>query len=145
MTLPTLLVGLTNPERDTEIAAAYTRMTIAELAAHFHCSSSTIRAAVGRHNARREFELFLEDATPPTVRVRVCRVVTTKPFVAAAVAAYRAYPATLKKLEIPGWTLTDDHHRVAISDLQQALRPKSGNPGAGKARAVSRARLGMEA
>ncbi|NMW25992.1 hypothetical protein HFP05_16955 [Rhodanobacter denitrificans] len=64
-----------------------------------------------------------------------------------ALAAYRAYPGTLKKLEVPGWVLTDGTQRCTIADLQQAMRSKGSckAPGADVARLAARERLGMEA
>ena len=79
-------------------------------------------------------------AIPPPQRIRVCHVLAAKPFTAVVLAAYRAYAGTLKKLEIPGWQLTDGHQCVAITDLQQALARRDTT-----ARVAARQRLGMEA
>lgn len=84
-------------------------------------------------------------APPPSVHLRVCHVVTTKPFVKVALAAYRAYPGTLKKLEVPGWVLTDGTQRVTIADLQQAMRSGGKSLESRSARLQARERLGMEA
>lgn len=87
-------------------------------------------------------------AIPPPLRV--CQVASCKPFTAVALAAYRAYPGTLKKLELPGWRLTDGQGAcAAIADIQAALKSsaKAEREGehAQQARSESRQRLGMEA
>jgi len=64
---------------------------------------------------------------------------------AEAMAAYRAYPGTLKKLEVPGWVLTDGTQRCTIADLQQAMRSGGKSPESRSARLQARERLGMEA
>lgn len=145
MNFPTLLVGQANPERDAQLAEAMAATTAQDAAHKFKVSRSTVRDAAARHHARREFDLFLESVTPPSVHLRVCHVVTTKPFVKVALAAYRAYPGTLKKLEVPGWVLTDGAQRCTIADLQQAMRSKGKTPESAKARKAARERLGMEA
>lgn len=88
---------------------------------------------------------FWKALPPPQVHLRVCHVVTTKPFVKVAVAAYRAYPGTLKKLEVPGWVLTDGTARCTIADLQQAMRSKGKTKESASGRSAARERLGMEA
>ena len=72
-----------------------------------------------------------------------------KPFATAAMAAYREYPGTLKKLELPGWRLTDGHGAAAsIADIQAALKSAAKADRQGEravlARREARQRLGME-
>jgi len=145
MNFPTLLVGQANPERDAQLAEAMAATTAQDAAQKFRVSRTTVRDAAARHHARREFDLFLENVTPPSVRLRVCHVLTTKPFVKVALAAYRAYPGTLKKLEVPGWVLTDGVQRCTIADLQLATRNGGKSPESRSVRLAARERLGMEA
>lgn len=145
MNFPTLLVGQANPGRDAQLAEAMAATTVQDAAAKFKVSRTAVRDAAARHHARREFDLFLDNGTPSSVHLRVCRVVTTKPFVKVALAAYRAYPGTLKKLEVPGWVLTDGTQRCTIADLQQAMRTGGKTPESRTARLRARERLGMEA
>lgn len=147
MNFPTLLVGMANPERDAQIAAALGTDTVAGVAERLHLSRSTVRDAAARHRMRSEFDLYLEG--PHTPPVRVCHVVCCKPFTAAALAAYRAYPGTLKKLELPGWSLTDGQRRCSIDDIRTALlssaRVEKQGANAVAQRRLARERLGMEA
>jgi len=147
MSLPTLYVGMANPVRDADIAQALTVETIGAVAAHFNVSRTAVRAAAARHAARRDFDLLLTG--PDTPPVRVCHVVSCKPFTAVALAAFRTYAGTLKKLEIPGWKLTDGHASCTVADIQLALQSaakaeKQSNE-APRARREARQRLGMEA
>lgn len=148
MNLPVLYVGTANPERDAAIAAELATMDAATVALHHGVSRTTVRAAAARHAALRRFDLWIEGSdTPP---LRVCQAASCKPFTAVALAAYRAYPGTLKKLELPGWRLTDGQGAcAAIADIQAALKSSAKAEREGKhaqqARSESRQRLGMEA
>lgn len=145
MTFPTLTVGMANPARDAQLAEALATRSAEEVAKEFGCSRTTVRASAARHAQRREFDLLLESDTPPSVHLRVCHVVTTKPFIDVALAAFRAYAGTLKKLEVPGWVLTDGAARCSIADIQQAMQRKGRLSGVLDARTAARQRLGMEA
>lgn len=148
MTLPTLNVGLSNPVRDADIAAALATETVGAVAAHFHVSRGTVRAAQARARALRRFDLYIEGTdTPP---LRVCHVATCKPFTAVALAAYREFAGTLKKLELPGWRLTDGGGAFAsIADIHAAMKSTAKSEREGQhaqvARREARQRLGMEA
>ena len=147
MNLPTLNVGCANPERDAEIAAALASETPKAVAARFGLSASTVRSAAARHASLRRFDLWIEGSdTPP---LRVCHVASCKPFPSLSLAAYREYPGTLKKLELPGWRLTDGKGACAsIADIQAALKSAAKAERQGDhatfARREARQRLGLE-
>lgn len=143
MTLPTLTVGVANPEIDAAIAAAVLETSVEAVAKDRDMSRTAVRNALGRHRSRREFDLFLDQTIAPLAHVRVCHVVTIKPFTDVALAAYRAFPGTLKKLETPGWVLTYGKATCSITDLQQATGRARSTDGAKDPRRATRERLGM--
>lgn len=143
MKLPTLLVGIANPENDAAIAAEVEGSTVALAVKKLGLSSTSIRNALGRHRSRREFDLFLDSTSPPLTHICVCHVITIKPFTDVALAAYRAYAGTLKKLEAPGWVLSDGNVSCSITDLQQATGRAKVGAGGCDPRRVARERLGM--
>jgi hypothetical protein len=120
MNFPTLHVGVGNVERDAQIAAALSTDTVGGVANRLGVTRASVRAALGRHRSMREFDLFLLSGDTPPQRIRVCHVVAAVPFTSVALAAWRAYRGTLKRLEVPGWRLTDGSQCCSVADLQQA-------------------------
>lgn len=124
---PPIYVGPSSPARCAQAAAAVveaktTKDTLKEIAADLGVSRGTLRRMVDAHKAMREYQVKLaRDGSAPMV---VCQVITPKGELAAAVAAFREYPGTLKGLELPGWYLLVGDHRFKLHDVRDEAAPQ---------------------
>lgn len=85
---------------------------------------STLRQMVLAHKAMKRFDVQLQREGSPTMRV--CTVVTPRGAMAAALAAYREYPGTLKSLELPGWKLVAGTTAFALVDVRREATYRRG-------------------
>lgn len=127
MNTPPIYVGPSSPARCAEAAAAVeaakiTKDTQKEIASDFGVSRGTLRRMVEAHKAMHEYPVQLaRDGSAP---MAVCRVITPKGELAAAVAAFREYPGTLKGLELPGWYLLVGGQRFNLHDVRDEAAPQ---------------------
>lgn len=96
-------IGVTNPERDAQVAAALCNRKVKDVCAEFGIHRSTARAMERRHKRTATYDVSLSgNGMKPFA---VCTVVSTRGHMSAAILAYRSYPGLLKHLELPGWRL----------------------------------------
>lgn len=94
------------------------KKTQREVAAEFGVSRSTVRRYLDAAANMAGYAITLErDGSQP---LRVCEVITPKGPLAAAVAAYREYPGTLKTLELPGWKLRVGGALIDLDTVRKA-------------------------
>ncbi|TRO14376.1 hypothetical protein EQ836_07845 [Ectopseudomonas mendocina] len=110
----TLYAGLRNPARDMEIFQATAGKTVAEVAADFSLSPSTIRAAVKRIEDLSVYNLQLVGGG----KALVIGPVAAKSFRRAALGAYRHFCGTFRNLELTTWAVTDGETTISITDLR---------------------------
>lgn len=103
------------------MAAKETKDTLKEIAADFGVSRGTLRRMYEAHKAMQQYEVKLAREGSPTMAV--CTVITPKGALAAAVAAYREYPETLKGLELPGWELLVGSRSFKLHDVREESAP----------------------
>ncbi len=108
MTPPPVYVGPATQERCAKAheecaAAKASKLPLRQVAEQFGVARSTLRAMCQAHAAMRTYPVQLARAGSATLPV--CTVVTPKGPLAAAIAAVRTYPGTLKSLELPDWQL----------------------------------------
>jgi len=110
----TLYAGLRNPARDMEIFQATSGKTVAEVAADFSLSPSTVRAAVKRIEDLSVYNLQLVGGG----KALVIGPVAAKSFRRAALGAYRHFCGTFRNLELTTWAVTDGETTISITDLR---------------------------
>ncbi|WP_161596279.1 hypothetical protein [Rhodanobacter glycinis] len=126
-TPPPIYVGPSSPARCAQaaeaVAAAKTNKdTLKEIAVDLGVSRGTLRRMVEAHKAMREYQVKLaRDGAAP---MAVCHVITPKGAMAAAVAAFREYPGTLKGLELPGWYLLVGDQRFQLHAVRDEAAPQ---------------------
>lgn len=96
-------IGVTNPERDAQVAAALCHGKLKDVCAEFGIHRNTARRMQRRHQRTATYEVRLSGNGINAFTV--CQVVTTRGHMSAAILAYRSYPGLLKHLELPGWQL----------------------------------------
>jgi len=106
---PPLYVGPATPERCAEAAEAVAaakriKATLKSVAADLGCTRGMLHKMVQAHGAMRSYAVTLW--REGSREMPVCTVITPKGAQAAAVAAFREFPGTLKNLELPGWKLS---------------------------------------
>lgn len=111
----TIYAGLRNPARDMEIFQAVAGKTIAEVAADFELSPSSVRAACKRIEDLAVFDLKLTGGGGNSIAIGS---VAAKSFRRAALAAYRHFCGTFRNLELNTWAVTDGESTISITDLR---------------------------
>lgn len=120
MSAATIFTGPGTPERCREAheAMANRTGTIIAIARDLGVNRSTLKRMVAAHESMRTYSVKLQRAGSPSMLV--CQVVTPKGALAAAVAAFREYPGTMKNLELPGWQLVAGDASFELSDVAKA-------------------------
>lgn len=121
---PSIVTGPGSPELCARAHAALAEgkaqgKALKAIAADFGVARSTLRNYAHSHTHMRTWSVQLvRDGMKP---MPVCQVTTPKGALAAALAAYREYPGTLKSLELPGWVLLVDDHRFELEAIREEL------------------------
>lgn len=92
------------------------------MAADLGVSRSTLARMAKAHESMRSYKVQLERDGSPTMSV--CEVVTPEGAQAAAVAAFREYPGTLKNLELPGWRLRVGEASFSLENVRELARSR---------------------
>lgn len=126
MNAPPLYVGPGSVARcaaahAARLSAKAAKVPLKQVAEEFGCTRSTLNAWADAHALMTQFTVKLARDGSPTMTV--CAVVTPKGALAAAVAAFREYPGTLKGLELPGWKLLVGSQSFPLEDVREAAAP----------------------
>lgn len=123
---PMLYVGPATAEQcrvaaELVAARAESKRTLKSIAEELGITRGTLHRMVQAHGAMRSYAITLQrDGEIRTIPV--CTVLTGKGALAAAVAAWRQYPGTLKNLELPGWWLCAGRASFRLYQVRDAAR-----------------------
>ena len=121
----TIYVGLTNPERCAEIHRALAGgAKVKDLAEAYGCSPTTVRNQARRHGKAARYTVVLQRDGERDLPL--CDVITPGGAMGAAVAVFRHYAGTLKRLELPGWRLLVSDVAFKLEDVRKEASPKKG-------------------
>lgn len=113
--------GLCREAAEAVAARAESKRTLKSIAEAMGVSRGTLHRMVQAHGTMHSYAITLRRIDETRV-IPVCTVVTCKGPLAAAVAAWREYPGTLKNLELPGWLLCAGSWSKELHQVREAAR-----------------------
>jgi predicted transcriptional regulator len=102
-------------------ARAESKRTLKSIAEELGITRGTLHRIVQAHGAMRSYAITLQRDGEARI-IPLCTVLTCKGAMAAAVAAWRQYPGTLKNLELPGWRLCAGQASFRLPQVREAAR-----------------------